>query len=56
MSYIEVAKECPECHKKTLFFCVIIIKLPDFEGVEAKLGVRCRNCNYETVLKEEETD
>jgi len=50
--YMEIAKECPNCHKTTLFLKTRIKKI-DFHNYESVLGVRCINkkCNYEADLE-----
>jgi len=56
-TYIELPKECPKCHKKTLFFCIFVTKSTD-NVFEAKLGVRCHNssCDFQGELKQVDLD
>ena len=48
--YIEAAKECPKCHKMTLFFCTVIEMMEEHRFV-GHLGVRCHSCGYEAIIK-----
>ena len=45
--YIEEAKECPNCHKKRMFFKLLIVRVHVTESFITKLGVHCNNCGYE---------
>jgi len=50
-SYIEIAKDCPKCKQRTLFFCIIIV-----DSNIPVLGVKCRNpeCNFKVRVYQKE--